>query len=108
MRNENGFRYFAQEATTLMTAKMSPTALEFGEHAPGQAPLASWNEGPTKQSIVDFVCGVTTAGGDQFVEPEERIASRLIGPMAFTKITSRSWVVVIANPRALQSSWWLD
>jgi phosphoserine phosphatase len=39
-----------------------------------QAPLPSWNEGPTKQSILNFVQGVTTAGGPHFVEPEERIA----------------------------------
>jgi len=40
----------------------------------GQSPLASWNEGATKQSILDFVRGVTTIGGPQFVKPEERIA----------------------------------
>ena len=39
-----------------------------------QAPLPSWNEGPTKQSIVDFVGAVTTAGSPQFVRAEERIA----------------------------------
>jgi phosphoglycolate phosphatase-like HAD superfamily hydrolase len=38
------------------------------------AALPSWNEGPTKQSVVDFVRVVTTAGGPQFVKPEERIA----------------------------------
>jgi hypothetical protein len=37
-------------------------------------PLPSWNEGSTKQSILDFVRAVTTAGGPQFVMPEERIA----------------------------------
>jgi len=37
-------------------------------------PLTSWNEGPAKQSILDFVRTVTTAGGPQFVKPEERIA----------------------------------
>ena len=36
-------------------------------------PLPSWNEGPTKQSIVDFVEAVTTLG-DDYVVPEERIA----------------------------------
>jgi phosphoserine phosphatase len=41
---------------------------------PNTDPLPSWNEGLTKQSIVDFVRGVTTAGGPQFVQPEERIA----------------------------------
>jgi hypothetical protein len=36
--------------------------------------LQSWNEGPAKQSIVEFVRAVTTDGGPQFVKPEERIA----------------------------------
>ena len=38
-------------------------------------PLPSWNDGPTKQSIVDFVTKVTTEGGPDFVKPEERIAT---------------------------------
>jgi phosphoserine phosphatase len=37
-------------------------------------PLPSWNEGSTKKSILEFVRGVTTAGGPSFVKPEERIA----------------------------------
>jgi hypothetical protein len=40
----------------------------------GSDPLLSWNEGSTKQSILDFVLGVTTAGGPHFVKPEDRIA----------------------------------
>jgi phosphoglycolate phosphatase-like HAD superfamily hydrolase len=40
----------------------------------GSDPLPSWNEGSTKQSILEFVRTVTTAGGPQFVRPEERIA----------------------------------
>jgi phosphoglycolate phosphatase-like HAD superfamily hydrolase len=52
----------------------SPTILAPGEYAQGQAPLPSWNEGSAKQSILDFVRGVTTAGGPHFVKPEERIA----------------------------------
>jgi phosphoglycolate phosphatase-like HAD superfamily hydrolase len=39
------------------------------------APLASWNDGPTKKSILDFVARVTQAGGPDFVAPEERIAT---------------------------------
>ena len=39
-----------------------------------QTALSSWNEGPTKQSIVNFVRGATTSGGPQWVRPEERIA----------------------------------
>jgi phosphoglycolate phosphatase-like HAD superfamily hydrolase len=38
-------------------------------------PLPSWNDGPTKQSIVDFVTKVTTEGAPEFVKPEDRIAT---------------------------------
>jgi phosphoglycolate phosphatase-like HAD superfamily hydrolase len=58
----------------MMTTSISPTMLAFEEYAQGEAPLPSWNEGPTKQSIVSFVRGVTTTGGPQFVKPEDRIA----------------------------------
>jgi len=37
-------------------------------------PLPSWNDGPTKQSIVTFVEKVTTPGSPGFVPPAERIA----------------------------------
>jgi hypothetical protein len=36
--------------------------------------LASWNEGATKEAIVDFVARVTRQGGPDFVIPAERIA----------------------------------
>ena len=38
-------------------------------------PLPSWNEGPTKQSIVTFVEAVTTTGSPDFVPTEDRIAT---------------------------------
>src|ERR1700733_12112227 len=38
-------------------------------------PLASWNEGATKKSILDFVARVTQVGGVDYVAPEERIAT---------------------------------
>ena len=37
-------------------------------------PLASWNEGASKQAILDFVAAVTEEGGDQFVPEADRIA----------------------------------
>ncbi len=40
-----------------------------------QDPLPSWNDGPTKQAIVDFVHATTEAGGAKFVPTEERIAT---------------------------------
>ena len=37
------------------------------------AQLDSWNDGPTKSAITDFVARVTTIGPD-YVEPETRVA----------------------------------
>lgn len=38
-------------------------------------PLASWNDGPAKESIVRFVAEVTKEGGPNYVPPEDRIAT---------------------------------
>jgi len=38
-------------------------------------PLPSWNDGPAKKAIVEFVTKVTTAGSLAFVPPAERIAT---------------------------------
>lgn len=38
------------------------------------APLPSWNDGPTKQAITEFVAAATTPGPD-FVAPADRIAT---------------------------------
>ncbi len=39
------------------------------------APLASWNDGPAKQAIIDFVRATTDRASAKFVLPEERIAT---------------------------------
>jgi phosphoglycolate phosphatase-like HAD superfamily hydrolase len=38
-------------------------------------PLPSWNDGPAKKAIVEFVQSTTTPGGPTFVPPAERIAA---------------------------------
>src|SRR6266571_4189995 len=38
-------------------------------------PLSSWNDGPAKKAIVDFVQATTTQGSPKFVPPAERIAT---------------------------------
>jgi phosphoserine phosphatase len=38
-------------------------------------PLPSWNEGATKQAILDFVAATTTEGRPDFVPPGDRIAT---------------------------------
>src|SRR5271167_4561180 len=52
-------------------------AIAFAGHSTARAqdPLPSWNDGPTKQAIVDFVRATTETGGAKFVPPEERIAT---------------------------------
>ena len=44
-----------------------------GQNEPGD-PLPSWNEGKTKQAILDFMQDVTNANGANFVEIPDRIA----------------------------------
>jgi phosphoserine phosphatase len=51
-----------------------PMAAQAQAQAPA-TPLASWNEGPAKQAIVDFVRATTQQGSPGFVPPEERIAT---------------------------------
>jgi hypothetical protein len=38
-------------------------------------PLPSWNDGPAKQAIVDFIRVTTDKAGSKLVPPEERIAT---------------------------------
>src|SRR6267143_5531170 len=40
-----------------------------------QDPLPSWNDGPAKQALVEFVKATKTQGSPQFVPPEERVAT---------------------------------
>ena len=51
-------------------------ALAFGAQALAQTdPLPSWNDGPAKKAIVEFVQTTTTQGSPKFVPPAERIAT---------------------------------
>ena len=38
-------------------------------------PLPSWNDGPARTAILDFVARVTAEGGPDYVPPPERIAT---------------------------------
>src|SRR5580704_18184827 len=51
-------------------------ALAFLRQAQAQTdPLPSWNDGPNKKAITDFVARVTQQGGPDFVPAAERIAT---------------------------------
>ena len=58
----------------LLLAIFSASPLSAGEPAKDEA-LSSWNEGPSKKAILDFVDRVTQEGGADYVKPEERIAT---------------------------------
>jgi phosphoglycolate phosphatase-like HAD superfamily hydrolase len=51
-----------------------PTSVLAQDKAPAD-PLPSWNDGPIKKSITDFVARVTKEGGPDFVPVPERIAT---------------------------------
>ena len=51
------------------------TAMFIGGPAVAGEPLPSWNDGPSKAGIMDFVARVTAEGGPDYVPPAERIAT---------------------------------
>jgi len=59
-------------AVTRLMAMLSTVGL--AACAPTRDPLPAWNDGPSKQAVMDFVARVTRAGGPDFVPAPERIA----------------------------------
>ncbi|MFO0810644.1 MAG: HAD family hydrolase [Gemmataceae bacterium] len=55
--------------------RLAWVAIVFVGTAAAQDPLPSWNEGPTKKAIVEFVAKVTKPGSPDFVPVPERIAT---------------------------------
>ncbi len=53
----------------------TPSAPASGQPAATADPLPSWNDGPAKQAILDFVKTTTDKANPKFVPPEERIAT---------------------------------
>jgi phosphoserine phosphatase len=60
-------------AAALVTAALGCWAIAAA--AQSTDPLPSWNEGPARQAIVEFVEAVTTDGGAEFVPTADRIAT---------------------------------
>ena len=63
-------------STLALLPALSGTLLPRSAHAQATqgAALSSWNEGPAKQAIVDFVRTTTDRSSESYVAPEERIA----------------------------------
>lgn len=58
-----------------MSALVVAAWLALLAQAAADDPLASWNDGPAKQAILDFVKVTTTEGGPTYVAPADRIAT---------------------------------
>jgi phosphoglycolate phosphatase-like HAD superfamily hydrolase len=65
-------RRFMLAALLLAIALAWATSPAFAQAAD---PLPSWNDGPTKTSIIDFVTKVTKEGGPDYVAPKDRLAT---------------------------------
>jgi phosphoserine phosphatase len=62
--------------STLVELLMFFVSLVLAAQASAQSdPLPSWNEGPAKKAIIEFVQATTTQGGAKFVPPPERVAT---------------------------------
>lgn len=54
--------------------RIALVALVLLSAAPADDPLPSWNDGPARKAVLDFVRDATAPGGPGFVPPDERIA----------------------------------
>jgi lysophospholipase L1-like esterase len=61
--------WFGSTPTAAPAPMAGPTAAAIGAD-----PLSSWNDGPTKRAILEFVAAVTTPGSKDFVPVAERVA----------------------------------
>jgi len=66
-------RVFVSSLAVLPIPAVLRSRAAIAQDARGQ--LASWNDGPAKQAIIDFVRVTTDSSSSKFVPPEERIAT---------------------------------
>jgi phosphoglycolate phosphatase-like HAD superfamily hydrolase len=65
---QSQFQFLLTVCTAVLTVFLSSATV-------AADPLASWNEGPAKKSIMEFVTAVTDKNGKDYVAPAERIAT---------------------------------
>jgi phosphoglycolate phosphatase-like HAD superfamily hydrolase len=65
----------AMKILSILSAFMVVLALVAGPSLAQTDPLPSWNEGPSKKAIVEFVKATTDQSSPKFVPPAERIAT---------------------------------
>jgi phosphoglycolate phosphatase-like HAD superfamily hydrolase len=81
MTNTNPVHAEGIDRRSLLLASATAAVLTvLGRHAPAQTkasadPLASWNDGPAKQAVLDFVRATTDPSSNNFVAVSDRIAT---------------------------------
>ncbi len=68
LRTKSGFKYLLNGFFTIFAVCICSVAY-------AADPLASWNEGPAKKAILEFVAAVTAKDSKDYVEPGDRIAT---------------------------------
>ncbi|MBW1836582.1 MAG: haloacid dehalogenase-like hydrolase [Deltaproteobacteria bacterium] len=66
-RNQSKFRFLISGVVAIFAVFLCAVSY-------AADPLPSWNDGPAKKAILEFVAAVTEKGGKDYVEPAERIA----------------------------------
>src|SRR5437867_9024782 len=74
-RRTPAFAALRRGRQNLITAALVGVVAFTSTSTHAQDPLASWNDGPAKKSITEFVAKVTKEGSPDFVPPAERIAT---------------------------------
>ena len=68
-RTQSGFRFLISVFVAIFVVCICSVAN-------ASDPLTSWNDGPAKKEIIDFVTAVTDEKGKDYVEPAERMRRR--------------------------------
>ena len=66
---------FARPTTFALALLFGVAALASGQARAGEDHLRSWNDGPAKKAIVEFVETTTHKGSPQYIPPGERVAT---------------------------------
>src|SRR6516165_4128832 len=68
------WRWYRMSPLLVVLALLLPGAPAFVQQEKAD-PLPSWNDGPTKKAILDFVRVTTDKASPRFVPPEERVVT---------------------------------
>jgi phosphoserine phosphatase len=69
------FLLHASKPRLLLSVFVATLAIWVSSTANAADPLPSWNEGPARKAILEFVAAVTNENGKDYVEPADRVAT---------------------------------